>query len=297
MEETARAGRRPGRSAVRRTRRDARRHGPDVAALARAAEHAALPIGHEERFAGYGVMGIPFVSGHVLAMRRFPASSIGPAYTAVWHRAPTGDWTFWQDQRSELGCGRYFSSEVRSVVETEINVSWPAADELHVAIPAVDLEWRSRMRTSALTRAFNSLGSLLPDRAWRSRRLLRAVGPIAGRMLGTGAITLAGRAPNGQLFVANPQRIWFIVESTATFGGTALGAPGPLRQPAALGEFVIPQKGVFALGRAFFTEGAAAAMSAGGVTALRQVGGCSEPSPPPARKTPSAPSHSASLLA
>jgi hypothetical protein len=38
-----------------------------------------LPSGGEERFTGFGVMGIPFASGHVLALRRFAASSIGPA--------------------------------------------------------------------------------------------------------------------------------------------------------------------------------------------------------------------------
>jgi hypothetical protein len=57
-------------------------------------ETAGLPAGGGERFAGYGVMGLPFRSGHVLAMRRFPASSIGPACTSVWHRSPDGRWVF-----------------------------------------------------------------------------------------------------------------------------------------------------------------------------------------------------------
>ena len=39
-----------------------------------------LPAGNDERFLGYGVMGLPFVSGHILCMRRFPNSSIGPGY-------------------------------------------------------------------------------------------------------------------------------------------------------------------------------------------------------------------------
>jgi len=34
--------------------------------------------GREERFFGYGVMGLPFASEHVLALRRFTASSVGP---------------------------------------------------------------------------------------------------------------------------------------------------------------------------------------------------------------------------
>jgi len=51
---------------------------------------AELPAGSEERFFGYGVMGLPFRSGHVLGLRRFPASSIGPGYRSVWHRDPQG---------------------------------------------------------------------------------------------------------------------------------------------------------------------------------------------------------------
>jgi hypothetical protein len=56
--------------------------------------HSDLPPGSEERFFGYGVMGLPFRSGHVLGLRRFPASSIGPGYRSVWHRDPNGGWTF-----------------------------------------------------------------------------------------------------------------------------------------------------------------------------------------------------------
>ncbi len=48
-------------------------------------------------------MGLPFASGHVLAMRRFPASSIGLPYTSVWHPDPEGQSAFWQDQHAEQG--------------------------------------------------------------------------------------------------------------------------------------------------------------------------------------------------
>jgi hypothetical protein len=72
--------------------------------------HARPPAGAGERFTGYGVMGLPFASGHVLAMRRFPASSIGPAYTSVWHRDPAGRWDFWQNQPGDQACSRYLGS-------------------------------------------------------------------------------------------------------------------------------------------------------------------------------------------
>ena len=36
-----------------------------------------LPDDRDERFNGYGVMGVPFTSGDLLALRRFPNTSIG----------------------------------------------------------------------------------------------------------------------------------------------------------------------------------------------------------------------------
>src|SRR3712207_6921241 len=82
---------------------------------------AALPAGTEERFAGYGIMGLPFASGHVLALRRFPASSIGPGYASVWHRDPAGAWTFYADVDPHLSCSRFFGNADRK--STRLNSS------------------------------------------------------------------------------------------------------------------------------------------------------------------------------
>jgi hypothetical protein len=62
---------------------------PRDAAVA-AQRNPVLWPGTDERFTGYGVMGLPFRSGHYLAMRHIPASSIGPEYRTVWHYAPDG---------------------------------------------------------------------------------------------------------------------------------------------------------------------------------------------------------------
>ena len=69
--------------------------------IERLEEEAPLPSGRGERFAGWGVLGQPFVSGHVLALRRFVRSSVGPGYTSVWHRTPDGKWWFVQDAPPE----------------------------------------------------------------------------------------------------------------------------------------------------------------------------------------------------
>jgi len=54
-----------------------------------------LPGGDDERFIGYGVMGMPFGTGDYLALRDMVATSVGPAYRAIWHRDPAGRWTIY----------------------------------------------------------------------------------------------------------------------------------------------------------------------------------------------------------
>src|SRR5215217_6712147 len=129
--------------------------------------HAELPPGSEERFFGYGVMGLPFKSGHLLGLRRFPASSIGPGYRSVWHRAPDGRWTFYQDQPPEMACTRYFGDEVDEVREGPIEIEWTGPRAL--AVRAGDLPhcrtraWR-RPATTGGPRAERAALSCEPSR-------------------------------------------------------------------------------------------------------------------------------------
>ena len=222
------------------------------ALAAAAAESTTLPGGDGERFAGFGVMGLPFTSGHVLAMRRFPASSIGPSYTSVWHRDPDGRWAFWQDQPDEQSCPRYFSDSVSETRTVTIELDWPADSTLRIAIPDVGLTWTSTLSSTTVTRALNAVGGVLPHRAWRSRSLLAGMSAVAGRALRAGTVGLTGATPNGQDFTANPLRMWVIDDASARIGDTDLGPAGPLAEQAHLADFWIPQRGVFSVGRISF---------------------------------------------
>ncbi len=56
---------------------------------------------------GFGVMAMPFTSGHVLVLRAFPRNSFAP-YKSVWHRTPEGTWTIFVDGAPiETACPRY----------------------------------------------------------------------------------------------------------------------------------------------------------------------------------------------
>ncbi len=78
------------------------------------------------------------------------------------------------------------------------------------------------------------------------------MGTVAGAMLGAGSVRLTGCAPNGQQFVIIPTLLWLISGSTATLDGVDLGEIGASPTQGQLGDFRIPQRGVFAIGRSSF---------------------------------------------
>ena len=218
---------------------------------AEAAEHAAIPEGESERFAGYGIMGLPFRSGDVIAMRRFPASSLGPGYTSVWHRDPAGQWTFYSDRDLMQSCNRYFGSAVARGKVTPIDVRWPGPEQIVVQVPG-ELTCDVRLAATPATRVMNGMGRAMPDALWRNRVVLTAMAAAAGAALRAGRLSMQGTTPNGQRFIANPRLIWMAAESTAVLNGRSLGPAGPLTEQARLGDFWIPQRGLFAVGSAFF---------------------------------------------
>jgi hypothetical protein len=210
----------------------------------------ALPAGDGDRFAGYAVMGLPFCSGHVLALRRFPASSVGPGYTSVWHRDPDGAWTFYSTVTPELGCSRYFSHEISHNIVAPIGIEWTRPAQFTLTI-GTTLHWEISLAESLSTRLMNKASGFVPDAWWHRKSFLHAMGAAAGFVLGIGKMNLAGETPNGNEFVANPQHVWLIDSSRAVLNGQDLGPAGPLSRQARLNDVLIPQRGLFAVARAF----------------------------------------------
>jgi hypothetical protein len=127
-----------------------------------------LPAGAEERFNGYGVMGLPFTSGHILALRRFPVSSVGPGYTSAWHRTPTGEWVFYATASPPVSCPRFFGVLASDSIQTEISVTWSAPFRFRVSVPAVSLEWDVGVGPTAAT-PYYSFTHSCPSRSARSQ--------------------------------------------------------------------------------------------------------------------------------
>jgi hypothetical protein len=174
----------------------------------------------------------------------------------VWHRDPQGRWTFYQDQPAVLACTRYFGSAVDDVREGPIHIEWTGPRGFRVRAGDGELEWTVEIGSTPVARLFNGVGSALPARAWRSRPLLRVMSLVAGTALRAGRVRQTGLAPNGQRFVANPLIMWVATDSRATVRGIDLGQMGRAPEQAHLGDFSIPQRGVFVVGRTMFSNAA-----------------------------------------
>lgn len=211
-----------------------------------------LPAGNDERFVGYGVMGLPFSNGHYLALRHFPAATFAPAYKSVWHRSPDGIWTFYATTPGAQSCARYFSSATpQDAVQCDITIDWVTPWSLFVGITDL-LEWHINIRSTWPTRLMSVVGGRLPSGTWTNRAALGVLSRAAGATLGAGQLRLAGTAPNGQRFMIAPRQVWEIAASRAVLQGRDLGPVGPLPSQARLASFRPPQRGLFVVGSGHF---------------------------------------------
>jgi len=197
-------------------------------------------------------MGVPFATGHYLALRHFPASSIGPGYDSVWHRGPAGRWVMYISAAPESSCPRYFGRALAESRTADITITWTGPNSFGVTVDDT-IDWSMTLARSLATRAMTAAGSLLPAALWRNDRVLTLMSRVAGPLLRVGRIGLTGETPSGHSFRANPRRLWAVERSRATVDGVDVGPPGPLPEQARLGGFWLPQRGVFAIGETYFT--------------------------------------------
>jgi hypothetical protein len=216
-----------------------------------AADRISLPAGGDELFSGYGVMGQPFASGHVLAMRRFPHSSIGAGYTSVWHCDPEGRWTMWSDVDPSLACPRYFGPALTAARQCNIDLTWSDPWTFDVRIEGV-LEWHTRLDQTPSTALMSAIASRLPAAFWRRDAAVSLMSRMAGRMLGAGRLRMNGRVPSEQWFKVALRSVWATTDVEATVHGESLGTAGPIEQQRQMGGFPVPNRGLFAIGQASF---------------------------------------------
>ena len=209
------------------------------------------PWPDHEYVRGWGVFGLPFDSGHVLALRVFPQGSFG-SYRTVWHRDPTGSWSIHADAlHVEHACPRYYGPACERVAGASIGLEWTAPRTLHVTMDDPALDWTVTVARSALMGVLNPLSAMMPLSTWRPRSLVRARERLA-RALGMGRLQMSGVMPSGHVGVLMPRRMYLVHESTALLDGEDLGSPARLQQNPTIGGVPLPARGVLAIGEAMW---------------------------------------------
>ena len=132
-----------------------------------------LPPGDDERFVGFGIMGLPFSNGHYLAMRQFPATTFAPPYMSVWHRDPSCNWTFYVTTPGQQSCARYFGSATpNDAVQCDVGVSWVSPWSVVIEIPGT-LHWIVDLQATGATRLMSKIGGRLSESAWADPTVLK----------------------------------------------------------------------------------------------------------------------------
>ncbi len=223
------------------------------------AVHGAIPehIRATEWAAGYGVLGVEFASGDLLALRHFPHGTLG-AYSTVWHRTVDGVWRMYFDApHPDRACPRYFGDALFDVERASIDLTWIGPRELRVRAfrrHLVDVEWTVALGSSPSVSLLNAASRLLPPGAATNPTVLDAMARCADVLLGMGGFAATGRSPNGQRFMLRPTWMAPVVQSSARLNGAPLGKFLPSGRTSRLGDFVIPRRPLFAVGWASFGD-------------------------------------------
>ena len=207
------------------------------------------PWPNHEYVKGWGVFGLPFDSGHVLALRVFPENDFSP-YRTVWHRDPGGRWSIYVDgPRLDTACPRYYGAACHFTGHAQIGLTWAGPATLRVTMDSPALEWTLTATSTRLLDLLNTMSAAMPLATWRPRSLVRARERLASA-LGMGQLKLTGTMPSGHTGTLMPGRMYLIEESRAMLDGADLGLPAHLRDNPTIGGVPLPARGVLATGQA-----------------------------------------------
>lgn len=207
---------------------------------------------------GYGVPGLTFDSGALLAFARLPDRNGRPA-TWLWYRDGGGCWTTYRDGSDlhpDPSVGRRGARPAapdasEGSVTAEIRIGWGGRGALSLSLPEHRIHWSLRLRATPRTRALTILGLVLPDAVRRAALASRLTGPLAERLLRAAESppVVSVRSPEGRTYRIKPRRVWLVEASAAVVGGRELGAlrpgtDGATREPAFLyGRTEVRQEG------------------------------------------------------
>lgn len=202
-----------------------------------------------EHVRGYGVLSLPFSSGHNLGLRVFPESDFAP-YVSVWHQTPDGNWSIYNDGPSlNVTCPRWWGPALSNAALASIDVSWTDRDALRVEMESPRLTWTMKLLTPPALEAMNAVSARLPLWTWRFR-VLRRLREWGAERAGMGSLQFRFTTPSGHDTTIMPEQVAFIRSSDASWNGQPLGDPVRLDETPTIAGVPLPRGPTFMIGQA-----------------------------------------------
>ena len=138
-----------------------------------------LPPGDDERFVGFGIMGLPFSNGHYLAMRQIPGDDLrAPVRVGVASRPVVQLDVLCHDARTaELRPVLQLGDPERRRAVRYRRQPGSGPSSMHVEIPGL-LHWTVELQTSPATRLMGMIGGRLSESAWTDPTAPASAGPL-----------------------------------------------------------------------------------------------------------------------
>jgi hypothetical protein len=108
------------------------------------------------------------------------------------------------------------------------------------------------LTATAATRLLSNASRLLANATGRTTASWASWAASRGSCCDQDECGCTAPSPDGQHFQAAPRMVWAVSDSTALVGGEDVGPPGRLPHQDRLGDFWLPQRGIFAVGTARF---------------------------------------------
>ena len=213
----------------------------DAAAAVNA--HPVLPAGDDERFVGFGVMGLPFATGHYLALRQFPATPSPRPTSRCGTATRPAPGPFTPPPPVRRAAPATSARPRPTMPSSATSTSRGSRPGRCTSTSRGFCTGRSTGRRPPATRMMTAIGVRLPESAWTNPTMLGPDRPDRRAGVRHGEMRLTGTAANGQRYMVAPRNIWACHRVTGDAGGRDLGPSARWLRQARLGDFRLAATG------------------------------------------------------
>lgn len=206
--------------------------------------------GYEHAY-GYGMMVMPFSSGHLLGFRVFPQNDFAP-YKSLWHCDPDGRWSIFNDGPSlKTTCPRWWGPALKHKSVDPFSLQWTGEKQILIEMASTQIRWQMELSTTPLLNVLNTINAAMPRWKWMYPFMKKMHQEVAKKRLGMGSINFSFQTPSGMSACILPEEIYGAKDAKATYKGNDLGEPTNLGENPTIGKVALPKRPAFMIGHAY----------------------------------------------